>query len=122
MFVGLGLETGQCYQLDVFDVVGVGFNYVLLGGPGLVLISAVYILFFLLKIGFWFETTTSGNFFSQRTVLETWVYATLSVYKSEEMSWLIFQYYFLEIDIEIVTATKDSTRDPNRRFRQETRS
>lgn len=47
MFVGLGLESRLCYQVDGLDVVGLGFSYVLLGEPIFFHFSTIFILFIL---------------------------------------------------------------------------
>ena len=96
MIVGLGLETGQCYQLDSQT----GLNYVFLGGPGLVQISRVPILFFLSKRRALLETDLQATFVQKEQAWNCGPNATFSVHVRKRYnlcSGIITQIYFLEI-------------------------
>ena len=62
MFVAVDLHIGHCYQLNTLDVVGLGFNCVLLGGQAWFRFSrSLLFYFFSPKEGFYFETRTSDH-------------------------------------------------------------
>lgn len=96
MFVGLVPETGHCYQLDGLEVVVLGFYYVLLGGPGLVQIFKVFVLFFSPKKVLALRQEVQATFVHRE---QDWKCGIMPLFQSMLEKWfgLISQNYFLVI-------------------------
>lgn len=106
MFVGLGLQIGLCYKLNGLGIVSLWLIQFFVGCPGCVHIFTVCILIFSIRKAFAVSlgSRTLVNIRSQRTSLELWADATLSVCIGESQrkcSGLFSQIYILKIGVEI---------------------